>query len=122
MNMNKIIHNQKPLTPKRKFLRKNSTPFETTLWNHLKNNQLKNHKFKRQHSIGNFITDFYCAKEKLVIEIDGDSHFSESSQEYDLRRTEFFNSLGIRVIRFTNFEVAESLEGVLLEIVKNFKN
>jgi len=120
--MNKTIHNQKPLTPKRRNLRKNSTPFETTLWHHLKNNQLKNHKFKRQHSIGNFITDFYCAKEKLVIEIDGDSHFSESSQEYDLRRTEFFNSLGIRVIRFTNVEVAESLEGVLLEIVKNFKH
>jgi very-short-patch-repair endonuclease len=120
--MHTKYHNQKSITPKRQLLRKTSTHAETHLWHHLKSTQLKNHKFRRQHSIGNFITDFYFPKEKLVIEIDGNSHFTKESQEYDAKRTKFLNSLNIRVIRFTNLEVLQNTEGVLLEIIKHFNN
>ncbi len=116
------IFNQKPLTSKRQSLRNNLTTFEAILWKSLQNNQLNNHKFRRQYSVKNYIVDFYCPKEKLVIEVDGDSHFiSEEAIKYDLQRTKFFNSLGIRVLRFTNVEVLNNLEGVLQTIASNFK-
>ena len=119
--MHTKLHNQKSLTSKRQTLRKESTPAEKLLWQHLRNAQLHNQKFKRQHSIGNFITDFYCAQERLVIEIDGDSHYAASAKAYDEKRTKFFESFGIRVIRFTNVEVLHSLEGVLFSISQHFK-
>jgi very-short-patch-repair endonuclease len=118
----KKLFNQKSLLPNRKSLRNNPTPFEIILWKYLQNSQLENRKFRRQHSIGNYVADFYCAKEKLIIEVDGDSHFvNDNAVKYDLKRTEFFNSLGIRVLRFSNLEVVESLEGVLMEIGNAFK-
>ncbi len=117
----KKIFNKKSLLPLRQNLRNDPTPFEKTLWNHLKNNQLNNHKFRRQHGIGNYIVDFYCAQEKLVVEVDGDSHFVGGAVVRDLERTRFFESLGIRVLRFTNLEVRESLEGVLREIAGRFR-
>ena len=105
---------QKKLLLKRKELRINSTPFESEMWNQLRNRQVNNCKFRRQQSIGIYIADFYCAAEKLVIEIDGDSHFASiEALEYDRRRTLFFNSLEIRVLRFTNNDVRDSLEDVI---------
>lgn len=115
------IFNRKTLTKKRKNLRNASTPFEIILWKFLQNSQLNNRKFRRQHSIGNYIADFYCPQEKLVIELDGDSHFiSDVAVAYDLERTKFFESLGIRVLRFNNREVVESLDWVLMEVVRSF--
>jgi very-short-patch-repair endonuclease len=115
------IFNQKTLLKKRKNLRNCSTPFEIILWKSLQNSQLNNRKFRRQHSIGNYIADFYCPQEKLVIELDGDSHFiSDTAIVYDLKRTEFFESLGIKVLRFNNREIAKNLGGVLMEVVRSF--
>ena len=74
-------------------------------------------KFRRQHSIGEYIADFYCSKLKLVIEIDGESHFNDEAIEYDSIRTNFFKSLGIEVIRFNNDEVMTNIEGVF-EIIQ----
>lgn len=54
-------------------------------------------KIMRQRVIGNYIADFYCASKKLVIEMDGDSHYTDEAREYDRERTAFFESLGIRV-------------------------
>ena len=70
-------------------------------------------KFHRQYGIGEYIVDFYCAELKLVIEIDGESHFTEDAIKYDEIRTEFMESLKIKVIRFTNREVIENTKGVL---------
>ncbi len=105
--------NKKSTLEKRKILRKNQTEPEKKLWQHLKNKQLNNTKFFRQYSIGEYIVDFYCPKLKLVIEVDGDSHFSNEAIEYDEIRTTFFNTLKIRVIRFTNTEVMKNIEEVL---------
>ncbi|GAB4375360.1 MAG: endonuclease domain-containing protein [Calditrichia bacterium] len=114
------IHNRKALKSRRKQLRNNSTSAEATLWRYLKGKQLQGRKFRRQHSIGNYIVDFYCPSEKLVIELDGAEHFTEHGAEYDEKRTRFLNNLGIRVIRFENEQVFDDIEGVLAEISQNF--
>jgi very-short-patch-repair endonuclease len=115
------INNQKHLKPFRKNLRNHSTSAEATLWNSLKNSQLKNRKFRRQHSVGDFILDFYCPSEKLAIELDGQDHYEGYGLEQDEKRKIYLNSLNINVLRFENKEVFERLEGVLEEIKGKFK-
>lgn len=76
----------------------------------LRSRQLSGYKFLRQKPIGGYITDFYCSELRLVIEIDGESHAEHI--EYDAERTRFLVSLGLNVIRYTNLEVLNNLEGV----------
>ena len=118
----KNIHNHKYLEGRRKELRKNLTSAEATLWKHLQRKQLGHRKFRRQHSIENFIVDFYCPKEKLIIELDGAYHLDFAQQNYDLVRTNRLESLGFKLIRFENKLVFEDLEFVLDEISSHFKN
>jgi len=115
------IHNQKHLEERRKELRKNLTPAEATLWKSLQRKQLKGRKFRRQHSIQNFIVDFYCASERLIVELDGAVHLDFAQQNYDLKRTEILENLGLKVIRFENRLVFENLSEVLEEIINHFK-
>ena len=98
------------------------TPAEAHLWKHLKSRQFHNRRFTRQHSIGNFIVDFYCAQEKLIIELDGEVHNNKNAQDYDNKRTEYLESLGYKVIRFENKMVFELLPSVFKEIADNFRN
>ena len=72
--------------------------------------------FNRQKPTGNFIVDFYCHEKRLVIEIDGDSHFADDAQNQDRKRTQFLESQGLRVLRFTNLEVIESIDGVMARL------
>ena len=120
--MNKRIHNRKYLESYRKKLRKSLTPAEATLWKNLQNRKLKGRKFRRQHSIENYIIDFYCPEERLAIELDGEIHFNELAQEKDKIKKERLNELRIRVIRFENKMVFEGLAQVLQEIEDNFRN
>ncbi|MDX2006291.1 MAG: endonuclease domain-containing protein [Meiothermus sp.] len=90
-------------------LRHNMTPAEKKLWYLLKEMPLK---FRRQRPIGMFIVDFYCPSAKLVVEVDGESHFTEHGKAYDAERSAYLERQGLRVIRFTNAEVMENLEGV----------
>ncbi len=93
------------------------TTAEKKLWNqYLKNLEFR---FLRQRPIDNFIVDFYCAALKLVIEIDGESHFTTEAKEYDQARTKILEGYGLKVIRFTNDEVMNNLEGVCQQI-ENF--
>jgi very-short-patch-repair endonuclease len=91
-------------------LRGNSTKAEILLWARLRNKQLNRLKFRRQHSFGAYIVDFYCKELGLVIELDGDVHIGR--EEYDLQRSNYLNQLGLRVIRFNNNEVLNNVEGV----------
>nr|WP_297782608.1 endonuclease domain-containing protein [uncultured Allomuricauda sp.] len=120
--MKKRIHNRKELENFRKKLRKNLTPAEAFLWRHLKAKKLKGRRFNRQHSIKNYIVDFYCASEKLVIELDGAVHNTAKARAYDAKRTKVINELGYTVIRFENKMVFENLETVLSEITEHFKH
>jgi len=97
-------------------LRRNQTPAERKLWAKLRGKQLCGLKFRRQHPIGRYITDFCCVSHKLVIEIDGDSHASQA--EYDQARTAYLQERGHTVIRFTNEQVNHQLDAVLDEIVR----
>jgi len=114
------IHNRVELKNFRKNLRNYSTSAEASFWTSLKNRQLEGRKFRRQHSVGNYILDFYCPKERLCIELDGAGHYTDEGIEYDKKRTKYINSLNIKVIRFENKEVFEDLKNVLAVIVKEF--
>ncbi len=95
-------------------LRKNMTDAEQLLWQRY----LRHHTaiFHRQKPLDYFIADFYCSKALLVIEVDGDSHFTDEGQGYDRERTERLARYGIAVIRFTNDEVLKNISGVCQEI------
>ena len=69
-------------------------------------------KFQRQKTILNFIADFYCAKAKLVVELDGAHHYTDEGRDRDEERTAMIESLGIKVIRFTNSEIEKNFYGV----------
>ena len=114
--------NRKSLKPKRKELRNNPTFAEVLLWKELKHRKLGGKKFRRQESIGNYIVDFYCHNEKLVIELDGETHFTDEGRIYDAKRTKYLKSKGLEVIRFENNEVLGNISGVLEEIKKSFGN
>ena len=116
------IHNKKELEYRRKKLRNDSTPAEIFLWKHLKQKQLNGRKFRRQHSIGNYIVDFYCPEERLVVELDGEPHFDKETKKYDKARTLYLNGLNIKVIRFENLEILHALENVLNKISSEFYN
>ena len=105
----------------RKDLRNNSTIAEKMVWKQLKNNNFLDLRFRRQHGIGNYIVDFYCPSQNLIIEIDGDSHYTNDALEYDKKRTAFLESEGLRVLRFTNTDIYKNLSDVLEEIKKVIK-
>jgi very-short-patch-repair endonuclease len=102
----------------REKLRNESTSSEAALWNLLKNKQLDGKKFRRQHSLGNYIVDFYCSSDKLIIELDGDSHGGYAKIQLDEVRDKFLQSIGCKVIRFENKFVFQDPEYVL-EIIRN---
>ena len=77
-------------------------------------------KFRRQHSIGNYILDFYCPEEYLAIELDGAGHFGDAARDYDRERRLFVEYFGVKVIRFENKRVFEDLDWVLDVIRSNY--
>ncbi|WP_353563996.1 endonuclease domain-containing protein [Longimonas sp.] len=114
------LHNRQSLKQRRKELRNNATPAEAQLWSALKKRQLSGRKFRRQHSIGPYIVDFYCPGERLVIELDGATHDGPLRSEYDAERQVYLETKGIRVVRFENKQVFKDEEGVLAYIRKQF--
>lgn len=98
------------LVPRAKQLRHNMTTAEKKLWY----GYLKNFRFRvlRQRPIDYFIVDFYCSKLKLVIEVDGESHFTNEGQEDDQHRTLRLESYGLKIIRFTNEEILNNFADV----------
>lgn len=97
-----------------KKLRNNSTLSEVLLWNKLKNRQIKELKFIRQKPIGNYIVDFFCKDLMLVIEVDGVSHYE--NEKHDKERDNNLKKLGIKVLRISDIQVKNNINGVVLEI------
>jgi very-short-patch-repair endonuclease len=98
------------LVPRARAMRREMTSAERHLWYRCLTGLPW--KFRRQRPFGRFIVDFYCPSLKLVIEVDGDSHFDEAAEAYDRERTTYLNSLGLEVVRFTNLEVIRQTEAV----------
>ncbi len=105
-----------PIFEKAKMLRNALTQAEKLLWDKLRNKQLSGFKFRNQHPMDIFIADFYCHQLMLVIEVDGGVHNTYEHKEYDEGRTAELEAYGIKVIRFTNQQVINSLDNVLDEI------
>lgn len=97
-------------------LRQELTEAEKLLWVELRNKKLNGLKFRRQHPIDRFITDFYCHEKKLVIELDGNVHDKKVNKEYDEARTAMLAGLNVIVLRFDNEEVINDVQGVLKKI------
>jgi very-short-patch-repair endonuclease len=115
-----IIHTLPRLRTFRTKLREQLTPAEATLWIDLKGSKLDGRKFRRQHSVGNYILDFYCPAERLGLELDGEVHFNERAREYDYERKLFLNAFGIKVLRFENRLVYEERDYIFYRIRAEF--
>jgi very-short-patch-repair endonuclease len=109
--MSGVLPYNKNLTDRAREHRKNPTTAESKIWNEvLRMRQFANYKFLRQKPIDNYIVDFYCSEFRLVIEIDGESH--ADTVEYDAERTRVLQSLGLTVVRYTNDDVIQNIQGV----------
>ena len=112
--------NRPELKAIRRDLRNHATVAERSLWRLLKGSQLDGRKFRRQHSIGRFVVDFYCPAERLAVEVDGSVHDDPLRYRYDARRQRALDALGVRVVRFTNSEVLETPDVVAAAIRSAF--
>jgi very-short-patch-repair endonuclease len=100
-------------------LRRDPGPAERKLWYEFLGGLAE--KFTRQKPLGHYIADFYCSRHRLVIELDGDSHFTKRAQRYDEVRTAQLETLGVHVLRFTNTEVMQDFEGVCTKLMQTLK-
>ena len=111
------LNNQQFFKPVRKYLRNHGTSAEASLWKILKKKQVGNYKFRRQHSIGKYILDFYCPELKLAIELDGQPHAELVNLTKDTQRDKWLNNLGIVVFRYENRWVFEYPDIIKQEII-----
>ncbi len=115
-----ILPRNKNLKNLSRILRNNATDEENHLWfSFLRKYPVQ---FNRQRIIGNYIVDFYCFKAKLVVEIDGSQHFESKGIEYDKQRTDYLESLGLKVLRFSNLDIKENFYEVCSVIDSEVKN
>jgi very-short-patch-repair endonuclease len=101
-------------------LREQRTQAELRLWQRLRGHRLHGLKFRRQHPVGPYFVDFYCAEARLVVEVDGSQHIEDS--RYDGRRTYALEARGLRVLRFWNDDVLARTDEVLEAIVEALRS
>lgn len=89
------------------------TPPEARLWAYLRGSRFHDFKFRRQHPVGPYVLDFYCAWARLAVEVDGMTHEQPDGMAHDRRRTAWLAEQGVRVIRIRAIDVRDELEGVL---------
>ena len=118
MNSDQHLFNRKELGKYRIALRNSLTSAEASLWNLLKRRQVSGYKFRRQHSIGNYIVDFCCPKAMLIIELDGNVHGEYAQIIKDDLRDNYLTKLGFTILRFENKHVFQDPEFVINEIKK----
>ena len=114
------IYNLKEQEEFRRKLRKKMTPAEVALWKLLRRQQLAGRIFRRQCSIGKYVADFFCYSESLVVELDGHQHFTPDGLKHDEERDQYFQSIGLRVLRIENERVFNNTQQVLDYIESHF--
>lgn len=97
------------------------TDAERILWKKLRNRELVNQKFRRQHPLGPYILDFYCPSKRLVIEIDGGQHYTPEGKIHDKTREKYLNQHDIEVIRYSDRDVLTKVDAVLQDILNKIK-
>ena len=100
------------VTQKARALRQNMTKAEVVLWLNLRKRAMNGARFRRQHPIGPYIADFTCPASKLIVEVDGATHSTPEELACDARRTNYLEQLGWTVIRVTNTDDYENMDGV----------
>ena len=108
-----MTHLTKQKRERARGLRNSQTIAESKLWRELRAKRFDGWKFRRQHPCGPYFLDFYCARKKIAIEVDGGHHTSESQSRHDEVRSEYLRSRGIKVLRFWNNDVLQQTAGVL---------
>jgi len=106
---------KKRLIPVARELRREMTPAEQELWDHIRASRL-GVRFRRQQPVGPYVVDFYCSIARVVVELDGDTH--ADTQEDDAERDAMLVGMGVRVLRFPNAEVFEDVDGVVAKIAE----
>ena len=121
---NSFLPRNKKLKGFSRALRNNATEQENRLWYRFLRTYAV--RFNRQRVVGNYIVDFYCDKAKLVVELDGSQHFDETGIEADTERDEYLESLGLKILRFSNsdvdknfYEVCTVIDNTVQERLKN---
>lgn len=97
-------------------LRRNQTPQEDILWQILRNKGLRGLKFRRQVPLGSYTVDFLCYQHRLIIEVDGTSH--DLRNDYDESREHHLQTVGFRILRFTNGQIEHDLSSVIARILR----
>lgn len=115
------IHNRKELKEIRRDLRNNATTEEEVLWKFLKNKKL-GYKIRRQHSVFNYVLDFYCASKRLAIELDGAHHYTDEGKEDDKERDGVLRTMNLKILRFPNSMIRDNLDEVLEKIKMELDN
>jgi very-short-patch-repair endonuclease len=107
------------LTQRAKEMRREKTPAEDLLWQHLRSKRLTASRWRQQYPVGGYIADFYCARSKLVIELDGAHHAWPEYLVSDQVRTEYLQARGLQLLRFANADVMTDTALVLDTIEAN---
>ena len=97
-------------------LRSRMSPAEARIWSYLRTLKAEGFHFRRQVPLGRYYADFACHHAKLVIEIDGDTHFTPNGIAHDLQRSRFIGAEGYRIIRYTNTDVLQNMDGIVLQL------
>jgi very-short-patch-repair endonuclease len=111
-----MLQYNKSLKHSSRELRRNMTDAERLLWSRIRGKQLKGYQFYRQKTIDNYIVDFYCPKANLIIEVDGSQHYILEGKEKDRKRDNYIASIGIKVLRFSDKDIFENINGVIERI------
>ena len=117
--LSNMMHYNKTLKEYSRLLRREMTDAERALWSKIRGKQLKGLQFYRQKPVGNCIVDFYCPEANLVLELDGGQHYTVNGIAKDRGRDDFMRSMGLRVLRFSDREVFENMEGIIEKIWEN---
>jgi very-short-patch-repair endonuclease len=120
-NGTRLPHNSR-LTKNSQNLRKRPTDAERKLWFKLRLKQLNGYQFYRQRVIGNYIVDFCSPTLKLIIEVNGSQHFSETTAAKDKIRDNYLQNCGLTVLRYNDYDVLTNPNGVIENILENMKS
>src|SRR5262249_25252683 len=101
-------------------MRKDMSRAEAAMWSYLKTLRPEGFHFRRQVPLGPYYADFACHHAGLVIEVDGDSHYAPEGIEHDRKRDRFINSIRLRILRYTNDDVLENMDGVVTDLLLLF--
>ena len=121
MTIKKRLPYNTNLTKYSQNLRCDPTDAERKLWSKLRLKQLNGCQFYRQRAIGNYIVDFCCPALKLVIEVDGSQHYSDTGIKADMLRDDYLQSCGLKVLRFNDYDVLTNISGVIENILETMK-